>query len=520
MNSIITGVDPSTWNIAAIPSSVVREFDQNFHPSDWGINVPRPTWALWVGDNWRATNQLTLNYGVRWDVDWGVASPPDVVTNSIAINNNAGSSGKDLPGMTGTDFGFKDGIRDNKNIAPRAGFTYNVNGKNDLVIRGGTGLYFTTPVSNMTFSPQIYSQMVTAAFLPPASGRCPDGSLWMTNPACGVTTFAQAKAVAPAQSPRIISPDYKNPYTWQSSLGFQKQINQITGFELDLTHFNEYRDTRTIDPNLFYNPATGYNQNPAAVAGVANRPNTAYTQIAYFVATGRRDQTQVSMALNRRFKNNFQGGVVYTHMVSMHDDGNIGYGAGPEQPVRLPRRRVRDLNRLQRTRCACSGSYRFPSAISAMSFLRLGEQFAAMRPRVYGKPDQSSEPDAAGGATNPIVSPATATLANGDVIDIASRFHGPSTINSGDTIPRDALQGLPLHKVDLRLTKDFRLHGSTKISLIGEVYNLFNHHNYGSYNVNLSATAPATTALFGQPQQNTGNAYVPRQAQFAFRLGF
>jgi hypothetical protein len=82
------------------------------------------------------------------------------------------------------------------------------------------------------------------------------------------------------------------------------------------------------------------------------------------------------------------------------------------------------------------------------------------------------------------------------------------------------LQGLPLHKVDLRLTKDITLHGTTKISLIGEVYNLFNHHNYGSYNVNLSSTAAATTALFGQPQQNTGNAYVPRQAQFAFRLSF
>ena len=53
-----------------------------------------------------------------------------------------------------------------------------------------------------------------------------------------------------------------------------------------------------------------------------------------------------------------------------------------------------------------------------------------------------------------------------------------------------------------------------------EVYNLFNHHNYGSYNVNLSATAAATTALFGQPQQNTGNAYISRQAQFAFRLSF
>jgi hypothetical protein len=36
----------------------------------------------------------------------------------------------------------------------------------------------------------------------------------------------------------------------------------------------------------------------------------------------------------------------------------------------------------------------------------------------------------------------------------------------------------------------------------------------------LSATSAATTALFGQPQQNTGNAYVPREAQFAFRVGF
>ena len=125
----------------------------------------------------------------------------------------------------------------------------------------------------MTFSPQIYSQMVTAAFLPPASGRCADGSLFVAIRRAASRPIEQAQAVAPAQSPRIISPDYKNPYTWQSSIGFQKQINQVTGFEVDLTHFNQYRDTRTIDPNLFYNPATGYNQNPAAVNGLANRPN-------------------------------------------------------------------------------------------------------------------------------------------------------------------------------------------------------------------------------------------------------
>ena len=37
----------------------------------------------------------------------------------------------------------------------------------------------------------------------------------------------------------------------------------MTGIDVDLTHFNEYRDTRTFDPNLFFDPATGYNKNPS-----------------------------------------------------------------------------------------------------------------------------------------------------------------------------------------------------------------------------------------------------------------
>jgi Carboxypeptidase regulatory-like domain len=517
--------DPAQWNIAAIPSSTVREFDQNFHPGDWGIDIPRPTWAVWIGDTWRMRDRLTINYGVRWDDDWGVASPPDVVTNTILINNNAAAAPAGIPGMIGTDFGYKDGIRDHRNVAPRAGFTYNVGGANDLVVRGGTGLYFTTPVSNMTFSPQIYSQMVTAAFLPPAGGRCPDGTLYVVAPACGVSSFQAARAVAPPQSPRIISPDYRNPFTWQASIGFQKQLNAVTGVEADLVHWNEYHDTRTIDPNLFYNPATGYSQNPAPVNGIPNRPNPAYTQIAYFVSTGHRDSTTLSTALNRRFKNNFQAGATYTLQFALHDDGTIGYTApGQNNQFDYLDGEYATSTDFQRNTVRLWSLYRMPWGLSASVsyFYGSGNRFAAsIAAAVYGKPGTNRvNLTAAGAPTNPIVIPETAKLANGDVIAVASRFLGPSTIASGETIPRNALQGLPLHKVDLRLTKDIRLAGSARISLIAEVYNLFNHHNYGSYNTSLSATAAATTALFGQPQQNTGNAYVSRQAQFAFRVGF
>ena len=103
---------------------------------------------------------------------------------------------------------------------------------------------------------------------------------------------------------------------------------------------------------------------------------------------------------------------------------------------------------------------------------------------------------------------------------VADRFDGPSTITSGTVIPRNALEGLPLHKVDLRVTKDVRIFGTMKGSLIAEVYNVFNRANYGSFNTTLSATNAAQTAAFGQPVQNLGNAYVPREGQLAFRVSF
>ena len=63
-------------------------------------------------------------------------------------------------GRESGDFGYKTGIRDLNNVAPRVGFAYNVGGKSDLVIRGGSGLYYNTPVSNVTYSHQFYNRAV------------------------------------------------------------------------------------------------------------------------------------------------------------------------------------------------------------------------------------------------------------------------------------------------------------------------------------------------------------------------
>src|SRR5580765_7287865 len=68
-------LDPSKWNISGL-SPFVSRADINYSYNGWEniIDSPRPTYALWFGDNWRVGSQLTVNYGIRWDADPNTAS--------------------------------------------------------------------------------------------------------------------------------------------------------------------------------------------------------------------------------------------------------------------------------------------------------------------------------------------------------------------------------------------------------------------------------------------------------------
>jgi carboxypeptidase family protein len=501
-------LDASRWNLQPL-NPLARDFQVNFteNEDNWTIDVPRPTYAIWFGDNWRVRQDLTVNLGIRWDADPNMASPPNIRVNDILINS--GLSQDVDSHLAGTaDYGYKTDIRDWKNFAPRAGFSYNVGGGNDFVIRGGSGLYFASPVSNVTFSPQFYSQLVSATFL--NDGRAD----FITNPTNGVTAdqIFSGQVKTPAQTVRTIATDFKNPYTWQSSIGFQKQINAVTGFDVDLTHWTEYRDTRTIDANLALNPATGYNQ---AVGAVPVRPNPNYAGVFQFVSDGMREQTAISSSLTRRLKNRFQAGITHTYMFEMKDNGVVGYGNAPaNNPFDYLNGEMATALDFQRNTMRLWGLLQLPYGFntSVTYFYGSGNRFNnSIATQPFGKPGTNRlNLTAAGGATGAITIPAA----------VLDRWNGPAVIQSGDVIPRNALEGLPLHKVDFHLTKDIRLKGSSRIQLVAEVFNLFNHGNFGSYNTTLSATAPNTTALFGTPNQNSGTAYVSRQGQLGFKVAF
>ena len=477
--------NPAAWDLTGL-DSIAQRYDISFDPGSesidsWWYRVPRPTVALWFGDTWQVTDNLTLNYGVRWDDDWGAASPPEITETVVPINN----------GFESGDFGYRADIQDHTNFAPRAGFVYNFGGRNDFVVRGGSGRYFSTPVTNLVYSHQLYNRFVSASF---ANDRLPG---FVADPMRGITEedVLSGSVAVPAQTKRILSPDLKMPYTWQSSIGFQKQLGPLMSIESDLTHWIWYNQTVARDPNLFFDPVTGYNVDPRF-----GRPNPAYGQISWYESIGKQDYLALSTGFTRRLHNSLQGGATYTLMFYQHDDG-----ASWNQMGNNSFDRQAEWGRstsFQRNTARVWAMYQFPIglSVSGVYFYGSGNYYSGtISGAPYGKPGTNRLNIGA-----PIAIPES----------MRDRFDGPEQIGTGEVAPRNALRGTPLHKVDVRIQQEIKVVGNVRLQLVAEVFNLFNHDNFGSFVTQIN------NVRFGEPNQNLGNAYVPRSGQLGLRFSF
>lgn len=204
--------------------------------------------APFVQDDWRVSRRLTLNLGVRWDVqsakqdrfNGGMYSFDTTSVNPVdsMLTSHTLPSGMSIPTLVGgmTFLGVNGNPRRSfattwLNIQPRAGFAYAITDR--TVVRGGVGEYFQS--ADDQFANTAGFSASTSLINSNNSGLTPltyaDGSQVLSDP------FPTGSVLQPTESSRGLltqlgqGPFFQNPHfritpTWSYSLGIQRQLTK------------------------------------------------------------------------------------------------------------------------------------------------------------------------------------------------------------------------------------------------------------------------------------------------------
>src|ERR1700761_2711993 len=215
------------------------------------------SYAAYVQDNWRVNRKLTVNLGLRWDGVPHTYEANDRMGNfypslynaaNAATFNTAGTicaSAAD-PGCTGRSPGLgtspnailagvplylngigipeqngvPKGLVNNHwaNFGPRLGFAYDLTGSGKMVVRGGFGIMYERIQGNDVYNagPNIpFSFQVNTP-----------GPVEFVNPSLSLTSgTAAALPINPASITGLAIDQYKQPASYQWSIGVQRQLS-------------------------------------------------------------------------------------------------------------------------------------------------------------------------------------------------------------------------------------------------------------------------------------------------------
>lgn len=92
------------------------------------------------------------------------------------------------------------------------------------------------------------------------------------------------------------------------------------------------------------------------------------------------------------------------------------------------------------------------------------------------------------------------------------------------SLGRGAIRGKPIHNVDFSIVKNWRFKERYGVQFRGEMFNVFNHANFGGYQNALNFEGNSTRPNFGQPTNGgfgtLGTAQAPREIQFGLKFTF
>jgi len=448
---------------------------------------------VYVQDDWRATSNLTVNLGVRYDV-----FTPYTERDNHLVNVDLASSTVLVAGQNGVS--RTAGIQtDYSNVAPRVGFSATL--PRQMVVRGGYGLsYYPGNYMSQSF---LKSAPFTSTYGPVistgASGGAPN--LFLKD---GLPPPVATDITVPSGTFQAEELNFKNTRVQQYNVFVEKELGGnvlgagYLGWNAD--HIAQYI------PNMDLAPAA-----PGAIqprrAFSATLPNVSSIPLIASDYDGTYNAMQLVFQRRQRAGLTLSSSYTLAHAVSTN--------AAPWDVTVIERY---DSDFDIRHRFVFSANYELPWLkdagglrgavlggwqVNTVAFWQTGLAFTVQNGTARSNTSGTDRP-------NQIADP---NLGNPTVekwFDPAAFVAQP--INTAGNTGRNSLHGPPQRRIDLSLFKNLSLTTSTRLQLRAEVFNLTNTPSFGLPNANFG------TAGFGSIT-TTANA-IPRQMQFAAKLLF
>jgi hypothetical protein len=440
------------------PATFPFQYTQSFGTS--GLNFTDTMGALFAQDDWEVTRGLTLNLGVRWDVDTLIQG-------------------------------------DRNNVAPRVGFAWNVGNEGKTVIRGNTGIFYDTLESSLINRESNFGPVGQAALdLRQGDPLFPVFPTRLTSFPSGAAAVPRSTVTVPVYEgddfPLGISDTLQRvaPYFFNTTIGLQRELGPNWAMSADYVRVRSYDMFVTLDINAppYFPLGPGQTRTVAQAnllrpLGVPNRtggpyniPFTGFRDLQLQFNGGKTQYDALKLGVTRRASSRYEVRVLYTYSKARGDVDNF----------RLTESFVPGLNTIDGDRSYQQGrsANDTPHNLTASGYFR-----APWGINVGG------------------ILTSRAGFPYTGVVGIDADGDGVSGGAFGDrpaALTRNSFRLPSVTTLDLSVSKQFTFAGSNRIELRGEVFNALNAKAVTGVNNTIGLDVNNPPATFGQVTNRQG----------------